>query len=225
MVSQYILLCFSISPIRNSTDPDRAIQLLDNAIPLLSRAGLVPGAHPLLALARSRQSLLLERLPVMLGRTEQDKNRAQTFLDSAIRAAAAVTFGLKNILRQGHPIRAIALAELGKLLAVDEPSPDPLKAPSTRSTPSSYEQAIQDASFPPSGPTRLKLAVQTLREAIAELCIAFGFVNEGGETGANIRVTLLNLEKELSVWNKGVREALGDAMEEQKGRIAKKVSH
>ena len=94
-------------------------------------------------------------------------------------------------------MRAVALAELGKLLAVDEPSP------------------LQDRSsiqgrFPPSGPDRLKMAYETLLRARNELLIGFGRGNDGGQVGKDIREILVCLEKELGVWTEGVRNALED---------------
>ncbi len=84
--------------------------------------------------------------------------------------AAKSVAGLARLLRPGHPVRGIALAELGKLLVVDEPDP----------------KHVPSESFPPSGPDRLKLAVTTLRQAMDELRVGFGTASDGGETGSEI---------------------------------------
>ena len=91
-----------------------------------------------------------------------------------------------------------ALAELGKLLAVDEPSPR-----------ADEESAL--GRFPPSGPARLKMAYETLLRARNELLIGFGKGNDGGQVGSNIRELVIRLEKELGVWTEGIRNAIEDA--------------
>jgi len=123
---------------------------------------------------------------------------SQELLDDTIRTAAKHCVGLSAILRDGHPVRAVALAELGKLLAVDEPSPAP-------SLPA-------DVTFPPSGPHRLKAAYETLVRARTELMIGCGGDNDGGELGRNIRETLVSLEKELGVWTRGIHNTLEDLL-------------
>ena len=130
--------------------------------------------------------------------------QAQEALDDAIRAATRASTGLAQILIDGHPMRGIALAELGKLLAVDEPKPTHLTeadslprqphpppdlAASTsqsQSGPSSFADGRTETPFivnphikspppyPPSGPARLKLAYDTLVRARQELIIGFG---------------------------------------------------
>ncbi|KAF8122536.1 hypothetical protein EV363DRAFT_1436578 [Boletus edulis] len=95
--------------------------------------------------------------------------------------------GLSAILDPGHPVRGVALAELGKLLAC--------------------RRARQTASFPPSGPTRLKIAYETLLKAREELLIGFGRENEGGEVGREVRENIVALEKELGVEDGAVRRS------------------
>jgi hypothetical protein len=165
-------------------DPDRAKHLTTHMIPILVSAGLPPSSHPLLALLKFHQSLLLSAF---------SEHLSQDLLDESIRTAAKHAAGLSAVLDQGHPVRGVALAELGKLLAVDEPSP------------SSPPQAT---SFPPSGPTRLKIAYETLLNARDELLVGFGRENEGGEVGREVRESVAALEKELGVWTSGVRNAL-----------------
>ncbi|KAF7349427.1 Histone-lysine N-methyltransferase ASHR1 [Mycena sanguinolenta] len=127
---------------------------------------------------------------------------AQAALDTAVVSATKVVAGLDVVLRYGHPVRGIARAELGKLLAVDEPAP---RAPGTPA-----EEAVR---YPPSGARRLRLALETLLLARAELAVGFGAVNEGGAVGRGVREDIVRLERELGVWKKGVGEAWRDAKE------------
>ncbi|KAI0076540.1 SET domain-containing protein [Panus rudis PR-1116 ss-1] len=176
-------------------DPVKAKQLTTNLIPIMSTAGLTPSTHPLLAMLRLHLELLVEQLSIDL---------RQDLLDEAIRTAAKYSAGLSNILTFGHPVRAIALAELGKLLAVDEPSPN--------------DQDTQDANanagmvtFPPSGPARLKLALETLIRAREELNVAFGKGTGGGQVGKEVREAIVRLESEMKTWTQGIKNALEDA--------------
>lgn len=126
------------------------------------------------------------------------QSTSQEALDQTIQTAAKYTTGLSDILPYGHPVRAVAVVELGKLLAVDEPSPVD-------------QNANNQTRFPPSGPPRLKMAYETLLRARNELLIGFGKKNEGGRLGQEVRETLVGLEKELGVWVQGIRNALEDA--------------
>jgi hypothetical protein len=155
-------------------------------IPVLTSANVLPSSHPLLALSRLHQSLLLAAFP---------PNLTQDALDGLIRASSASVTGLTVAFPPGHPTRALALAELGKLLAVDEPAPRPARAGST---------------FPPSGPARLRLACETLIRARDELLISFGERNDGGEVGREIREMVVRVERELGAWNQGVRNVIED---------------
>ncbi|KAG5653308.1 hypothetical protein H0H81_001268 [Sphagnurus paluster] len=171
-------------------DPVKAKQLTTNLIPILTSSGLTPSSHPLLGLIRLHQSLLVESLPSPI---------TQEALDDAIRAATRSNTGLAAVLQYGHPVRGIALAELGKLLAVDEPTPRESATPA--------EAALL---YPPSGPSRLKLAYQTLVRARNELLVGFGTVNEGGQVGKDVRENIVALEKEIGVWKQGVKNVLED---------------
>ncbi|KAJ7135808.1 hypothetical protein C8R44DRAFT_952340 [Mycena epipterygia] len=175
------------------SDPTKARQLTTNLIPILTSAGLTPASHPLLALTRLHQALLIAALP---------GEPTQVALDEAVIAATKVGAGLGGVLRYGHPVRGIARAELGKLLAVDEPAP---RAPG-----SAAEEALR---YPPNGAKRLRLALETLVQARAELNVGFGVANEGGLVGRSVREDIVKLERELGVWKKGVGEALQDARE------------
>ncbi|KAG2064453.1 SET domain-containing protein [Suillus decipiens] len=172
------------------TDHDKALQLTTNIIPRLVSAGLTPSCHPLLALIGLHKSLLLSSLSADV---------TQELLDETIRTAAKYYMGLSEILCDGHPVRAVALAELGKLLAVDEPRP--VTSPTANIVPL------------PSGPSRLKAAYETLVRARRELVIGFGRSNGGGELGINIRETVVSLEKELGVWTQGIHNTLQDLLD------------
>jgi len=108
-------------------------------------------------------------------------------VDETIRAAQMNVTGLTKILSVGHPIVGLAMTELGKLLAVDEPT-----------TPSSHQ-------YPPRGPARLKLAYDTLVRGREMLKIGFGVQNEGGLIGIKVREMVVRLEKEMGVWKEGIR--------------------
>ena len=215
------------------TDPQKSIQLTTNLIPIVISAGLVPAAHPLLALSRLNTSLLITHLPITEPLIEeihspqvqvdlsqdapQKQKDIQEALDEAIRSATRSNTGLGQILTDGHPIRGVALAELGKLLSVDEPHPTHLVPPQSgvsTSAPlssSSSSNMMLPPTYPPSGPQRLKLAYKTLKKARSELMIGFGGgSNEGGEVGQHVRRQVVELEKELGVWKSGIRNAFDD---------------
>ncbi|KAF9458385.1 hypothetical protein BDZ94DRAFT_1226398 [Collybia nuda] len=171
-------------------EPVKAQQLTTNLIPILTSAGLTPSSHPLLALARLHQTLLISTLPVPL---------TQDALDEAVRATTRSSTGLASVLTYGHPVRGIALAELGKILAVDEPQPRQATSP-----------AEATLIYPPSGPARLKLAYDTLVRATDELRVGFGVRNDGGQVGKEVRESAVALEKEIGVWKQGVRNVVED---------------
>lgn len=167
-------------------------------IPILTSATALPSSHPLLALTRLHQSLLLAAFPSDL---------TQDALDGLIRASSASVTGLSAVLPPGHPARALALAELGKLLAVDEPAPRPTTATASASA----------SAFPPSGPARLRLACETLIRARDELLISFGERNDGGEVGREVREMVVRVERELSAWGQGIRNVIEDMPGLKKG--------
>jgi hypothetical protein len=172
-------------------DHATALRLTTNIIPILTSAGLTPSSHPLLAMNRLHQSLLISALTESEGMTQEK-------LNEAIRTAARSYAGLECISVRGHPVRGIAQAELGKLLAVDEPSPPSLTI------------AASMPVFPPSGPPRLQLAYQTLVKARDELLIGFGTANGGGDVGQEVREEIVRLERELGVWRDGVKNVIED---------------
>jgi hypothetical protein len=169
------------------TDPAHTLRLAENFVPLLRSAGLTPSSHPLLALVRLRQPFLIDGL----ASDYPEPADAQKSLDDAVRGAAAVVTGLDMVLQEGHPVRAIARAELGKLLASDEPAPS--NVPSNRD------------SFPPSGARRLMLAKEMLTQAHRELMIGFGRDGGGGMVGRQVRELIIRMDKEMEVLKLGVK--------------------
>ncbi|KAI0646366.1 SET domain-containing protein [Trametes meyenii] len=178
-------------------DPAKSRQLTTNIIPILISAGLMPSSHPLLAMTHLHQELLIASLP---------SSPTQDSLDDVIRTAAKYCAGLQGLLPKGHPVRAVALGELGKLLAVDEPA---------SRTDAAQASATQ---FPPSGPARLKLAYETLVRAHEELVIGFGKENRGGQVGVDVHDAAVRLEQELGVWTTGIKNALNDTMDANRAR-------
>ncbi|PSR71434.1 hypothetical protein PHLCEN_2v12701 [Hermanssonia centrifuga] len=146
-------------------------------------------------MTRLHKELLITSLSVAI---------SQELLDETIRTAAKYSSGLSDTLVYGHPVRGVALAELGKLLAVDEPSPP--------------QASTSQSRFPPSGPARLKMAYETLLRARDELSIGFGRGNDGGRVGHEVREAIVRLEKELGVWTQGIRDTLKDTRLAAKGK-------
>ncbi|KAJ3991212.1 hypothetical protein F5050DRAFT_1581798 [Lentinula boryana] len=182
------------------TDPERSLRLTTNLIPILTSAGFPPSSHPLLGLTRLHQQLLTASFPNPL---------TQEHLDETIRTATKNVTGLAALLREGHPVLALAVTELGKLLAVDEPSPRPADAQNPKVSAKEVTPASL-AIYPPSGLPRLQLAYQTLLRARKMLLIGFGVVNEGGQVGKEVREMIVALEKEIGVFKQGVRNVLED---------------
>ena len=209
------------------------MQLAEKLCQILRSAGLVPGAHPLLALTRLHTSLLISKLssgsdtgieevfsPQVQQQTgsspptaTEKQKEAQQTLDDAIRAATRANTGLNQVLAYGHPVRGVSLAELGKLLTVDEPAPKDVENGDVDSMPL---PPVNSPLHPPSGPNRLRFAQQTLVQARTELMIGFGGKNEGGQVGKEVRKQLVDVEKELGVWREGIRNALQDIPKEKK---------
>lgn len=118
-------------------------------------------------------------------------------VDDGIRNAGLLVTGLIAILDEGDPILGIALAELGKLLAADEPPESAATAAFT---------------FPPRGPPRLALALETSKRALENLKIGFGRENEGGAIGIQIREDIVKLEREAQAWQHFIRNAWEDTV-------------
>jgi SET and MYND domain-containing protein len=139
-----------------------------------------PTSHPRLALSRLAQSLLISQL--------QPDNNSGPSIDQIIRISSQNRDALVQILHEGHPIRAIATAELGQLLCVDEP-------------PASSDNDAVD--WAPRGYTRLALAKDILLRARSEVEIGFG--SEGSQLSDTIRESLVNITREMDVFKSGVR--------------------
>lgn len=105
----------------------------------------------------------------------------------------------------GHPVRGIALAELGKLLCVDV---DPTLGTSDKGPSSSSEEPNRAL---PRGPERLQLAAQVLYRAREELVIGFGREHGGGQVGNAVDGMLKDLEREASVWRKATMSGANTA--------------
>lgn len=106
------------------------------------------------------------------------------------------------LLPAGHPVRALALAQLGEVLSLYSPFP------STKSAITSHlsDSLLTGREGGTEDPVALLArAVSTLRQAHAELRCAFGIKSGGGREGRRIRERLVRLEKELEVWRDGVR--------------------
>ncbi|KZV72067.1 SET domain-containing protein [Peniophora sp. CONT] len=185
------------------SNPSHALKLCNNLLPLLVSSACPPASHPRLSLTRLRQGLMIDRL----AESPDDADEAQSRLDECVRAAAASVDGLCGVLTPGHPVRALAWAEYGKLLAVDEPAPKGFvdgvpSAPKALTEPPTSDAAEEKelVAFPPSGAARLRLAREALVRARDELLCAFGVRNEGGEVGKEVRESLVAVERELDVW-------------------------
>jgi hypothetical protein len=150
------------------------------------------------------------RLGVLLGidtlsHAPPTPRQAQETLDGTIRLATMSAQALDVLMAKGHPVRALAWAELGRLCAVDE-FDYPLAQEST-------EKAVTTAvgssngDYPPHGPPRLKLAHATLVRALEELRIGFG--SDGGESGKEVREAIVRLEEEMGIWRAGMKALRG----------------
>lgn len=101
------------------------------------------------------------------------------------------------IYSEGHPARAIALATLAKLVLVEFQQAEEGSGRLV-SKPSRLPSVLKNAPSIPQA-ARIAFAQQILVQAIAELDIAFGRNNEGGETGKDLRRALRELEQEQAM--------------------------
>jgi hypothetical protein len=139
-------------------------------------------------------------------------------VDEACGIAARNVAAVSAILPYGHPVRGIALAELGKLLCVDV-NPSTQSSPSSASTPvpasasASASRLILGTPIVgenvavPRGYARVELAIQVLLRARDELQIGFGHETGGGgggggQSGRDVRGMLQELEREVKAWKK-----------------------
>ncbi|KAG8892979.1 hypothetical protein FRC00_011253, partial [Tulasnella sp. 408] len=204
-------------------EPASAYKYTSNMIPLLSRH--VPfTAHPLLALSRLHLTLLISKLASAfedLGTSLADdgissksgsvarlpKDQVDEVCSAAARSFAAISV----VFPEGHPVRGVALAELGKLLCVDvdqdaqaiEHIVSPAVAASDPTTVFASLENAEASSFP-AGEERLKLARNVLLRARAELRRGFG--GEGGEVARQVEESIRNVEKEWKGWRKVVAQ-------------------
>ena len=163
---------FTLRALLVFADPIHARMLTLNLVNLL-KPRMALTSQPLLALLRLHQSLLIDAIAA-------DAN----LLDAAIRTSAEVVAGLTDLLPYGHPVRAVSIAELGRLLCVDEPA--------------TIDQELGDT-FPPRGIHRLTLAKDTLERAMVELSIGFG--EGGGDVSRRVRVDLNNIRNEIELFD------------------------
>lgn len=192
-------------------------------IPLLSRH--VPTTtHPLLALCRLHLSLLISQLAEaieILGRSLADESISseavsgarlpKDHVDEVCAAAARSVAAVSAVFPEGHPVRGVALAELGKLLCVDVDQDaqdiEHIVSPTVAaSDPSSLLASASEAGVSPfpAGEERLKLARNVLLRARTELRRGFG--GEGGEVARQVEESIRNLEKEWKGWKKVVAQ-------------------
>lgn len=155
-------------------------------IPLLMRR-IPPTAHPLFALSRLHISLLIGQLS---GQTDisseaQGGRLPKVEVDRVCQLSMACLSALTVVFPEGHPVRGIALAELGKLLCVDVEED------------ASSEDPTAKGSIP-GGAERLSMARSILLQAREELQRGFG--KGGGEVGRQVDETIRNLEKEWKGW-------------------------
>ncbi|KIK64740.1 hypothetical protein GYMLUDRAFT_258749 [Collybiopsis luxurians FD-317 M1] len=134
---------------------DKATKLQNIDMPGLFSLGADSNMNPSFLQAQAAGQLILDSATLPIPLTEDH-------LDETIRTATKNFTSLAAILREGHLVLAIAVVNLGKLLAADEPSP---RTPVPNSSGSSLEaQAI----YPPSGFPSLKIA-REVREMIVAL--------------------------------------------------------
>jgi hypothetical protein len=141
-------------------------------------------------------------LSLLISRLESDRS----ILDETIRAAARVAAGVSATLSPGHPVRGVAYAEMGKLLAVDEYYPEGQEPPEP--TPSQLDPRANlvwvagDNEVILKGFERLRMAHHTLMQARQELMIGFGWVNEGGAVGKEVTELAKRIEREVAIWRR-----------------------
>ncbi|KAG8931655.1 hypothetical protein FRC02_002421 [Tulasnella sp. 418] len=209
-------------------DSERALKYTCNLIPILNRH-LPPTSHPLLALLRLHQSLLITRLSLAISNLPppsqtQSYRLPQKEVDEVCWAACRALSGIMGgVFPEGHPIRGIALAEIGKLLTVDiEPDEDSPQITAGQTflksllyLSPSYSSTTNSASAFPSGVARLQLALEVLLRARVELKRGFG--GEGGEVARQVEDGIRNVEIELMAWKRVV--AQGGKLIGEDGRV------
>lgn len=185
-------------------------------IPLLSRH-IPMTSHPLFALYRLHQTLLIGQLSrdaqaidVQLhdsssnqaaGPTSTNPRLQKTRVDEVCAVAARSLSAILVVFPEGHPVRGVAMAELGKLLCVDvdEDGKDMQHLVAGNGV-----QTARTAEGFPAGFERLKLARDTLLRARSELKLGFG--GDGGEVARQVEESIRNVEKEWKGWRKVVSQ-------------------
>lgn len=169
------------------------------------------GSDPLLALRRLHLSFLIDSLASALSTPPAslaEQHATDEQVDEACRVAARCVAGVSSVLPEGHPVRGIALAELGKLLCVDvDPSPQPTTSSSSGGSRGllkarSPGSPLEQASALPRGVARLQVAAQVLYRAREELLVGFGRAYDGGQVGQAVQTMLRDLEREATAWRK-----------------------
>lgn len=153
------------------------------------------GSHPLSDIAQIHLDLLIAKL-----------DSDPSLLDEAIRAGARVVASVSATLPPGHPVRGVALAKLGKLMAMEEYIPAGKKP--SEPTPSQldpnanlvWQAGEQDEIL--GGFSRLRMAHHTLEQARKELRVGFGGVNDGGVVGKEVIELEQRIKLELDAWRK-----------------------
>lgn len=138
-------------------------------------------SHPLPALLRLEATSLSSPTP---------SSEAIPDLFAAIRASSLSFKALELLLPYGHPVRGIALAELGKLLNLERD--DTQDASSAPTAPDSAAPFL-----PRELAGRLHLARETLVKALSELRVGFGAEGGGGMVGRELVVLVEGVTREM----------------------------
>lgn len=190
------------------SDPKRALLLTTITYNLLLPT-LPPSSHPLLALTRFRLPLLISELFLLPPPTSlEEQQQRDGHVDEVCRAAAQCVAGVRAVFPDGHPVRGIALAELGKLFRTDISS-----EPDNTPTATVLASVSPDTARFPRGADRLRLAFDTLLRARRELRIGFGAAGEhpGGDVGKQVDEMIQDIERELGAWRKARNAGVLDA--------------
>jgi hypothetical protein len=143
-------------------------------------------SHPALALTRLYQSLLIQLLPPLpeAGSPITLVQEYDAELDKLCKIAARNVGGLSEVFLYGHPVRGVALVELGKLLQVNVTGRPTLTDTGDIALPLGLE--------------RLVLAFEVLMKARDELAVGFG--KGGGDVGVEVDNLIASIEREVMVW-------------------------
>lgn len=150
---------------------------------------LLPTMHWLSALVPPSNTILwslMHAAHVLAIEQERFAEAAQlAFILCAGMQARGGASSQSTLYPSGHPVRAVLLATLGKLLVHETPPCPPLfpRAPT----------------IPADRPVRLALAKQALVQALEESKTGFGNAVDGGDVAANIRDALHTLEQEQAL--------------------------